>query len=297
MGSKLYSPMLSALTIVTLPLGYIAAPHHAAMPGRNWHAAYSAAVPAGCLCRGRWPLLCCDDDLQRILDELDDDDDDDGYDEMTAAELALASKLEQAIIGQMYARTADEQAYLREGEPLPYSASTTGACAAAELAAAGIVQLRGALSVATAVELREFIVKELEAAKSADAKQYAALRAAAAAAKAVLGIELPISTENGSFSKVLAPDGEAAAQSGSSSPATAARWDLRLPMAPIVRKGLRELFCDGSPLGDALDLAAGGSQAALWELAALISSPGAKAQIVHADTKWSSKAHTQCPHL
>ena len=271
---------MSALTLVsTLPFGYMA--------GRNWH--------AGGLCRGRWPLLCCDDDLQRILDELDDDDDDDGYDEMTAAELALASKLEQAIIGQMSARTADEQAYLREGEPLPYSASTTGACAAAELAASGIVQLRGALSVATAVELREFIVKELEAAKSADAKQYAALRAAAAAAKAVLGIELPISTENGSFSKVLAPNGEAAAQS--SSPATAARWDLRLPMAPIVRKGLRELFCDGSPLGETLDLSAGGSQAALWELAALISSPGAKAQIVHADTKWSSKAHTQDPPM
>ena len=268
--------MMSALTLlITLPLG-IAAP--------NWHVAYSAAAPAGCLCRGRWPLLCCDDDLQRILDELDDDDDDDddGYDEMTAAELALANRLEQAIIGQMSARTADEQAYLREGEPLPYSASTTGACAAAELAASGIVQLRGALSVATAVELREFIVKELEAAKSA-------------AAKAVLGIELPISTENGSFSKVLAPNGEAAAQS--SSPATAARWDLRLPMAPIVRKGLRELFCDGSPLGETLDLSAGGSQAALWELAALISSPGAKAQIVHADTKWSSKAHTQDPPM
>ena len=281
--------MMSALTLlITMPLG-IAAP--------NWHVAYSAAAPAGCLCRGRWPLLCCDDDLQRILDELDDDDDDDddGYDEMTAAELALANRLEQAIIGQMSARTADEQAYLREGEPLPYSASTTGACAAAELAASGIVQLRGALSVATAVELREFIVKELEAAKSADAKQYAALRAAAAAAKAVLGIELPISTENGSFSKVLAPNGEAAAQS--SSPATAARWDLRLPMAPIVRKGLRELFCDGSPLGETLDLSAGGSQAALWELAALISSPGAKAQIVHADTKWSSKAHTQDPPI
>jgi acetyl-CoA C-acetyltransferase len=66
-------------------------------------------------------------------------------------------------------------------------ASSPATCrAAAELAATGIVQLRGALSVATAVELREFIVKELEAAKSADAKQYAALRAAAAALSAEL---------------------------------------------------------------------------------------------------------------
>ena len=271
---------MSATLILLLPLalGYFVQPLHIGkVTGRGRNGPMTAP-----LCRGRW-RLCQDDDLQRIMDELDDDDDDDDDDGMpSAAELAVASKLEQAILGQMSVRAAAEQSYLGAGEPLPCSTATTGAEIAAELSTSGVVRLSGALSEATAAELRQFIVVELETAKAVVAKQ----DAAAAAAKQALGIELPSSVEDGSFSKVLAPDGEAAAQSGSS-PAKAARWDLRLPMAPIVRKALRELFGDDRCLGDAVSCVAGGSTAALWELAALISSPGAVAQVVHADTRWS----------
>ena len=61
------------------------------------------------------------------------------------------------------------------------------------------------------------------------------------------------------------------------------RWDFRLPTsAPIVRQALAELLGKGASLGDALEALAG-SDAELWELSALISSPGAAPQVVHRD--------------
>lgn len=68
------------------------------------------------------------------------------------------------------------------------------------------------------------------------------------------------------------------------------RWDLKLPLAPIVRKALRELlFGPTSHLGAALMSLAGGSEAELWELAAIISAPGAVPQVVHRDTEYSEE--------
>lgn len=63
------------------------------------------------------------------------------------------------------------------------------------------------------------------------------------------------------------------------------RWDLKLPLAPVVRKALRELL--RSQLGEAIMSLAGGADAELWELAAIISAPGAVSQVVHRDTKYS----------
>ena len=54
-------------------------------------------------------------------------------------------------------------------------------------------------------------------------------------------------------------------------------------MRPVVRRALRELLQEGAALGGAFELLGGGRGAELWELSAMISSPGAAAQIVHAD--------------
>ena len=67
------------------------------------------------------------------------------------------------------------------------------------------------------------------------------------------------------------------------------RWDLRLSASnPLVRRALTELIGDGAPLGDALE-ALGGRDAQLWELAAIVSVPGAAPQIVHADATWTAR--------
>ena len=58
------------------------------------------------------------------------------------------------------------------------------------------------------------------------------------------------------------------------------RWDLRLPMAPVVYKALGEAL--GGDLGDVLqDLV--GADAELWELGAVTTEPGAEPQAVHCD--------------
>ena len=84
-----------------------------------------------------------------------------------------------------------------------------------------------------------------------------------------------INNENNEYSEVLSPRAaDGAAQT---------RWDLRLPLAAPVRAALRELL--RGPLGDAFsDLC--GSNAELWELAALVSAGGAAPQLVHADVLW-----------
>jgi len=60
------------------------------------------------------------------------------------------------------------------------------------------------------------------------------------------------------------------------------RWDMRLPMMPIVFDALRGLL-SGSPLGAAIAALAGGRGAELWELGVVVSEPGAAAQPVHLD--------------
>uniref|UniRef100_A0A7S3B7L4 Uncharacterized protein n=1 Tax=Haptolina ericina TaxID=156174 RepID=A0A7S3B7L4_9EUKA len=65
------------------------------------------------------------------------------------------------------------------------------------------------------------------------------------------------------------------------------RWDLRLsPDVPVVKEALRELLAWGAPLGVAFRKVVG-EDAALWEVSAIVSAPGAPPQIVHADAVWT----------
>ena len=224
----------------------------------------------------------CEDDFQRIMDELDEDDGDDFFSELTEDELELAANIEAQLKMEMAARAISEQTFLGPGAALPLCTPETDP--AEELASAGVVRLGGMLSDSTAAELRDFVLDELERGISDAARQ----DALAAAAAATLGVTMDLPT-NSAFSKVQCPEGTCSASQDGLKPASSARWDLRLPLSPIVRAALAELFGAASVLGTTLRAAAGGEDAEMWELAALISSPGAVAQVVHADTVW--KAH------
>lgn len=68
------------------------------------------------------------------------------------------------------------------------------------------------------------------------------------------------------------------------------RWDLNLPLDAVVRTALREaLFGGAGCLGTTLCALLGGShkEAKLWELAAIISEPGAAPQLLHSDTLYT----------
>ena len=148
------------------------------------------------------------------------------------------------------ARALREQDFLGPGEPLqgpePQVTQTTAAAAAAVSASGpGVVRLSGTLSLPLAEELRRFALSQLVDVLKKDFQGEAQLTQ-------VLGGEC-------------------------------ARWDLRLPMAPVVRRALAELLNRETPLGGALELALGGPEAELWELAVLVSAPGASAQVIHGD--------------
>jgi hypothetical protein len=176
------------------------------------------------------------------------------------------------------AKARREQAFLGRGAPLPLLREPQTAAAAAAAVGAdgpGVVRLSGALSDRTAARLREEILAELAQARRAQAG--GAPGGGVPECGAATGARL---------SKVLAPALGSPAGAGplgyACPTAPAARWDLRLPLSRTVRGALRELLGGDAPLGEALGLLAGGHGAELWELAALISAPGAGAQITHA---------------
>jgi ectoine hydroxylase-related dioxygenase (phytanoyl-CoA dioxygenase family) len=87
--------------------------------------------------------------------------------------------------------------------------------------------------------------------------------------------------EHSHFSAVLAPAAsEAAIATGDET-----RWDLRLALTEPVRAALHELL--RGPVGVALAGLAGGN-AALVELAAVVSAPGSAPQVLHPDAEWSA---------
>lgn len=67
------------------------------------------------------------------------------------------------------------------------------------------------------------------------------------------------------------------------------RWDMRLPLVPVVHAALRELLVSHSrggkkqSLGAAFEAVAGGPGADLWELGVVVTEPGAAAQPIHFD--------------
>lgn len=72
--------------------------------------------------------------------------------------------------------------------------------------------------------------------------------------------------------------------------ARATRVDLRLPLGPsCVTAAVARLLAPGTACGDAL-AALAGDDALLWELAALVSSPGAPPQAIHADSLFTRDA-------
>lgn len=166
-------------------------------------------------------------------------------------------------VAQIFHRVADtEREFLGPGDVLPYSESAADAifelCAAN---GAGLARLGPTLSPRTAEALRVYILKRLR-----DATQH---------------------TGDSRLSEVMT----ATAAEGMGAPSTKVRWDLRLPMSTEVVDALREMLTGHSALGETLEAAAGGREAELWELGALISSPGAVAQIVHADVQWEPRPY------
>jgi len=66
------------------------------------------------------------------------------------------------------------------------------------------------------------------------------------------------------------------------------RWDLRLPLTRITWSALREALFEGACcLNTAFQSLVGGLESELWELAVLVSLPGAAPQLVHTDTDYS----------
>lgn len=193
--------------------------------------------------------------------ELDgwDEDEDEEWEDLTEEELEWAAQLEAAIVSDQVSRAAMEQEFLGLGEPLPCCLSASQATAALRADGPGVARLAAVLSPGVAADLRAHVLEELASAK--------------------------LAADDGRLSKVIAPTAAESATPGlaATSSATAARWDLRLAMSAVVRRALQEMLCEGSELGDVLEAVAGGRKSELWELGALVSSPGAAAQIVHAD--------------
>lgn len=160
------------------------------------------------------------------------------------------------------ARGLREEAYLGRGLALK---ATNPTRAAQIVRKQGVARLDGVLSESTANALHDLVLKDL-----------ARLRAESAAAAA--------SSDNGAFQLVSVGSGTQRLSDGSS---RETRWDVRLSRdTPVVAQALHELLGSGAPLGRAIE-ALGGRKAQLWELAAIVSTGGAKPQIVHADAMWS----------
>ena len=228
------------------------------------------------------------DDMQLALtmrqewedeDEGEDDEGEDGSIDWggAVADAALAARLEEVEELTFPAKARREQAFLGRGTPLPLLREPQTAAAAAAAVGAGgpgVVRLSAVLSDRTAAALREEILAELAEARRAQADGTPGGGGSPEGGPAT-GARL---------SKVLAPALGSPAGAGplgyACPTAPAARWDLRLPLSRTVRCALRELLGGDAPLGEALELLAGGRGAELWELAALCSAPGAGAQIV-----------------
>lgn len=131
---------------------------------------------------------------------------------------------------------------------------------AATVRAAGIARASRVLSKGAASALRAFVLAEVERSEAEVASGAA--------------------SERERFSAVLS--GRASMHSART------RWDVRLPLAPPVVAAVDELLGGAdAPLAFAFGRLAGGGRAELWELAAVVSAPGAAAQLVHADTLFS----------
>lgn len=122
----------------------------------------------------------------------------------------------------------------------------------------GVALLPGILGMKTAAALRDFVLIELNA-------------------------SLGAAVANASRTAEALTEGIRQAREAANKPQT--RWELKLPMAPLVQAALSEVF--ESPLARAFEDLAGGLEAELWELTAIVSMPGAVPQDLHYDTETS----------
>ena len=240
-----FPSLLAMLLLMTLPSSVLPL----------YNAAGKSAVGFNIRCSTsatRARVICCDDlltcQIEAFLSNMKDGEDD----EECEAEWDDCERLQQELEEERNypAKALAEQAFLGPGEPLPLLESSQSAVAAAAAVSAegpGIVRLEHVLSAELAAELRKFVLSQLAEARDQAERDD--------------GSEIKLSN-------VLAPE---------------VRWDVRLPMRSVVRRALLELLADGAPLGGAFEIASGGRDAELWELAALVSAPGAASQIVHAD--------------
>ena len=181
-------------------------------------------------------------------------------------EVDLAAQLEEVEERGFVDRARREEEFFGPGRSLNACMSGQVVQAISEV---GCCRVNAALSTSTAQELRDWVLSELDGAVEAS------------------GTASPETTSP--FSKVLVPHGAPRGTSDAEmKSAQSTRYDFRLAMSPIVTKALGEMFRVGSPLGDALYALSGGSHSELWELAALVSLPGAAPQIVHPDTSGES---------
>ena len=144
-------------------------------------------------------------------------------------------------------RACDEESQLAN---IPGISLAESGHEARDLSSVGVIRLGGCLSDSTASELRAHILSELLL--SCDDEDDG--------------------DDDSSLSAVLSPHGTFTEERR--------RWDLRLRLSPLVRRALQELLSGG--VGDALQ-SRSGSDAILYELAALVVAPGAAPQPLHAD--------------
>ena len=248
------------------------------------------------------------DEIQAALQEEDD-----GEWEMDEEEWEMENgETEEISLAPAHARKIDvldetvfvakawrEEDFLSQDEqPLRPLKSATAATVAKALTENGVGRVPGVLSAATVESLRAFVLAQLiEAEKAAeeddddDEFNHAAFRLVVVGSgtqrlsdeRGRVALSTALGTETGASAMANAAGSEREeAFEGSNR-----RWDLRLPTdAPVVRTALSELLAPEAALGGALDTLAGGSEAQLWELAAIVSAPGAAPQVVHADTVW-----------
>ena len=214
-------------------------------------------------CDGQQPDAAIVAGIEAYLGSMKDDGIDEGWEEDEAEEeWEACPRFSQELADeQLYpAKALAEQAFLGEGDPLAAIATSQSAAAAAAAVSdqgPGVVRLERALSADLAAELREFALSEW-----AEAKHVHQEMRGAGEDGLLLGREVRLSN-------VLAPE---------------VRWDVRMRMTSVVRRALSELLAGPrSALGGAFEIASGGREAELWELACMISAPGAASQIIHAD--------------
>ena len=176
----------------------------------------------------------------------------DGWSTLDEASWVIEDVEEEDDEESLAARAWEEESTL--GSAAPLVRRTAPAAAAAALRDDGVVCVGPALGAATAAALRAEVLTQLEAARACEAGA-------------------------GPLSSVLTASASAAAAT--------TRWDLRLRVTAPVAAGLRELLSAPAVAASLLDAA--GREAELWELAALVSAPGAAPQPLHADTLWDEE--------